>query len=107
MTTLRRAARLSRSRREMLVWRSGDVPVRDAAAELIEGEDQAVVRCQGHTLRLDHLGLQVWPLLDGTRSAPTVARLVAEREDTDVLVTALEVHRVLEELAGIGAVRWV
>jgi len=107
MTTLRRPSRLPLARREVAVWRSGDVPMREAGAELVEGEDQAVVRSNGHTVHLDRLGVLVWPLLDGTRSAPALARLVAEREDALVLDTAVAVHAVLEELAAIGAVRWV
>ena len=97
---------LRRSRPEP-IWRSGDLPCRDASAELVEQEDgRALVRCGGEQVLLDELGMLLWPLLDGVRSAPSLARSLSDQTGAPALGTAIAVRLVLEELAAIGAVHW-
>jgi hypothetical protein len=100
MTVLRRS-------KADLVWRSGDVPRRAKAAELVVGDGRALVRSGEGVVELDELGMALWPLLDGLRSAPTLARVLAEQRGEPSLATAVAVRTVLEELAAAGAITWV
>jgi hypothetical protein len=88
------------------VWRPGDVPCRTASAALVVGDGHVSVRRGDQVVELGGLGTRLWPLLDGSRSAPTLARVLAEQAGEPSMETALAVGHLLEELAAAGAISW-
>lgn len=96
MTILRRP-------RPTQIWDAGNVPRQAPTAEFVEGG----LRMAGSLVSLDELGGHLWSLIDGTRSAPSLARLLAEQQGLPSLQTALDVHARLESLAEAGAIDWV
>jgi hypothetical protein len=96
MTILRRP-------RPAQIWDAGNVPRQAPTSELVEGG----LRTADSLVSLDELGGHLWALIDGTRSAPSLARLLAEQLGLPSLQTALDVHARLESLAEAGAIDWV
>lgn len=82
------------------------VPRRRAGAEGQRfGADFILLDAEGRTLRgLNATAVRIWELSDGTRSARSVAEVVAREFSVDVAQALTDTLRFLSELARLGLI---